>query len=113
MDVAPGPSQSRGMLAASAESGEPFEAMTLEDVLNEERIDDVDLLKIDIEGGEHEVLAATPRSVFRRCRTIAMEYHPNGSKEELLRRVVGCGFAVTSDVAVAPDSGVAHLTRVG
>jgi FkbM family methyltransferase len=35
----------------------------------------VDLLKIDIEGAEHQVLASVPEDGLRRIRRIAMEYH--------------------------------------
>lgn len=111
MDDADGPSQSRGMLNTSAETGVEVHATTLARVLESEHIDAVDLLKIDIEGGEHEAIAATPPDVLRRARRIALEYHPNGSKRELFARLEAAGFRVTHDREDVLNSGVAELRR--
>ena len=62
-----------------AERGRHLEidAEALDDVLDRERIDRVDLLKIDIEGGEAKAIAGlTRRLSSRRIDNISMELHP-------------------------------------
>jgi FkbM family methyltransferase len=114
MDDSNGPSQSRGLCSDGAtEEGVPVEAVTLATLWEREGLDQVDLLKIDIEGGEHEVFETTPPEVLRRAAVIALEYHPNGSKAVLFARLRDAGFTVLRDVPVpdGPDSGVAHFRR--
>lgn len=50
--------------------------MTLEELLAEAGIDDVDFVKLDSEGMEYDVLGNTPREVLRRIGVFACEYHP-------------------------------------
>jgi len=49
---------------------------TLESLMLEHKITHCDLIKLDIEGGEYEVLNNTPSHVFQRIKSIIMEYHP-------------------------------------
>ena len=49
---------------------------TLESFFRDQNITSCDLLKLDIEGGEYEVLESTPEHVFKRIKSIVMEYHP-------------------------------------
>lgn len=114
MDDSSGPSQSRGLYAAEPEAsngsvGVPVEAITLATLWEREQLGQVDLLKLDIEGGEHELLGATPAEVLRRASAIALEYHPNGPREALFACLKGAGFALVSDAQHGPDSGVAHF----
>jgi FkbM family methyltransferase len=111
-DAGDGPSQSRGLLGGDhAGGGVPVEAVTLATLLRREQLDRVDLLKMDIEGSEHEVLAATPPEVLRRVGSIALEYHPVAPKAALFARLLDAGFALVRDVPIAPDTGVAHFDR--
>lgn len=52
--------------------------LTLEQVLDREELRTVDLLKMDIEGFEHEALLGSP-NVFRerRIKALALEVHPS------------------------------------
>lgn len=112
MDDAIAPSQSRGLLDPSVSgSGVPVETVTLATLFDREGLDRVDLLKMDIEGGEHEVLHTTPPAVLRRVTCLALEYHPNGSKTALFQVLLASGFELRHDAPVAPDSGVAHFVR--
>jgi len=54
------------------------EMLTLEQVLDREELRTVDLLKMDIEGFEHEALLGSP-NVFRerRIKALALEVHPS------------------------------------
>jgi FkbM family methyltransferase len=112
MDSSGGPSQSRGLCEeGAATEGVPVEAVTLATLWEREQLDQVDLLKMDIEGGEHEVIPATPPEVLRRAAAIAMEYHPNGSKEALFSRLLDAGFTLAHDAPNGLNSGVAHFRR--
>jgi FkbM family methyltransferase len=112
MDDTSGISQSRGLCGEDTTGGGvPVEAVTLATLWQREGLEEVDLLKMDIEGGEHEVIPATPPEVLRRAATLAMEYHPNGSKDELFSRLKGAGFALVHDAPAGLNSGVAHFRR--
>ena len=55
---------------------EMVETVTLEDLFKEEKIDHVDLLKLDCEGSEGEILGGKPfTKVADKIDTIVMEYH--------------------------------------
>jgi hypothetical protein len=56
--------------------------------------DDVDLLKIDIEGSEFSLVSGDPSSLAR-VRRIVMEVHqPHGDVIELARALEGADFSV-------------------
>jgi hypothetical protein len=73
------PSQFR----AVTESGEQaVRVTTLQTIFDQNNVDEVDLLKIDIEGGEYKSLLTADIPTLRRIRRIALEYHP-GPKQDL------------------------------
>ncbi len=52
-------------------------AMTLAQVLDQQKVDHVDLMKVDIEGFEYEALLGSPEVFQRhRIRALALELHP-------------------------------------
>ncbi len=69
--------------ALGATHGCTVEGVSLATLFERERIETIDMLKMDIEGAEHDVLLSAPKDVLRRIRTLALEYHPNASKEVL------------------------------
>ncbi len=68
---------------------------TLSEVIAEERVERIDLLKVDVEKSELEVLAGLTAADWERVRQVVVEVHDAGGRraaaEELLRRH---GFAV-------------------
>jgi FkbM family methyltransferase len=50
-------------------------AITLEELLAQQDIEIVDLLKVDIEGAELDMFGCAPAEVLRRCRQITCEFH--------------------------------------
>ena len=69
--------------------------MTLEQVIEEHRIERIDFLKMDCQGGEGPVLSSTPRRCLERIDRIALEYHDHISPlkhDELRDILVGAGF---------------------
>lgn len=112
MDDQSAASQSRGVFAANTqETGTAVQATTLESFLNSHQLSHVDLLKMDIEGSEHEVLTNTSLEVLQRIDRFALEYHPNGPKSALFDKLIQAGFSLERDLPVHPDSGVAHFAR--
>lgn len=86
---------------SEAEQGETVECITLQDVAkhlgdNEK----IDLLKIDIEGGEYDLITPNNEAFFDNVRHIAMEYHChahlhlNGRLPRLIKQLESFGFTV-------------------
>lgn len=112
MDISEGPSQSRGVFEeGTTEEGLQVSTMTLADFLTSTGQESIDLLKIDIEGGEHEVFHSSTDETLQKIKKITMEYHPNASKEKLFERVLKAGFQLTFDFKISSDSGVAYFDR--
>jgi FkbM family methyltransferase len=73
-------------------------SVTLADLIEHHRLDIVDLLKMDCEGGEYPILLSTPLEVFERIENIVFEYHDIDGFECKLDaakdRLRSAGFAV-------------------
>lgn len=104
-----GPSQSRGTTAEGA--GVAVPTTTLAHFLDRAGLVLADLLKMDIEGAEHEVFASTTLETLKKFRQIALEYHPNGPSGLLFAKLNQAGFACSHDSKFFDDSGVAHFVR--
>jgi FkbM family methyltransferase len=114
-----GPSQCRGLLppdsAATANGCSWVNVMTFEDLVRDAcehlQTDRLDLVKIDIEGGEHEALLAAPPESFLPIQELGMEYHPNHPKRPLFDHLRSAGLRLIHDKVSGPGCGVAHLRR--
>jgi Methyltransferase FkbM domain len=65
-------------LSAYYPSEQPLSAVSgisLGQLLLDQAIESVDLLKMDIEGGEYAILESTPADVLTHFRNIVFEYH--------------------------------------
>lgn len=85
---------------------------TLAQVFTEHSLTSVDLLKMDIEGGEFETILSSPNETLSRIGRISLEYHPDVegyTTEHLLSYLRQAGFAVQSDVRNREGYGVALL----
>jgi FkbM family methyltransferase len=78
------------------QEGEPSEIMgiSLDSVLERSSKGQIDLLKIDIEGGERELFASGCESWLPRVRTIVIETHGAECREIFLQAVNSHGFQV-------------------
>ncbi len=74
-------------------------------------IDEIDLVKMDIEGAEHDVFPDMSTEEFRGIRAWQMEYHNVKSKVPLFAALERSGLRCQRDTVYAEDQGVAHFTR--
>ena len=81
-----------GSLVKAAEYTE-VKTMSLENLMTEYGLAEIDLLKMDCEGCEYLVLEKTPVHVLNRVREIILEFHQGGTK--LAHFLVSSGFSVT------------------
>jgi FkbM family methyltransferase len=108
----PGPSQSRN-LQTTSDKGTRIECVSLATFFEREALDRIDMLKMDIEGEEHELLLGAPPELLRRITTLALEYHPNGSRSRLFAALGAGGFDLVHDHPAGENSGVAMFRQRG
>jgi FkbM family methyltransferase len=87
---------------AEGTQGVAIRKITMEEMLDEARIENADFMKMNIHGSEYEVLLSTPAQVLRRCARIAVQYHEMPAASGLTKHSIfehlGCaGFALTLD----------------
>jgi FkbM family methyltransferase len=113
MPDVPLPSQRRRVVALATERpGTRVNGRTLGELFRECSLGRVDLLKMDIEGGEYEALLSTPPDVLRSIRRIALEYHGHSApytKQQIFDHLYKAGFKVTSDIHNSRGYGVAEV----
>jgi len=67
---------------------ETIQTINLEKIFAENNIPQCDLLKIDVEGCEYEILFSTPLDIFKKIKSIIMEYHPDLMKKNTTQDLV-------------------------
>lgn len=106
------PSQRRSLAAVGKPiSGIQVLGVPLSDLLREQALHRIDLLKMDIEGSEYEVLLSTEPDALRSIRRIALEYHGDcapHNKLQIFDHLRKAGFRVTWDVQDNSGYGVAE-----
>jgi FkbM family methyltransferase len=85
----------------------PVSCSTLSSIMAEQKLEKVDLAKIDIEGSEFESLLATPPEFLKRIKRITLELHNNATAkgyrtEDLLSHLKNSNFEVTQ-MATDPE----------
>jgi FkbM family methyltransferase len=73
-----------GLFYANYETFQEVDCESLDDIFLEEKLDVVELLKSDCEGGEYEFFPAASEDTLSRIKKIAMETHFS-RKEELIK----------------------------
>ncbi|WP_394729439.1 FkbM family methyltransferase [Altererythrobacter sp. GH1-8] len=56
-------------------------ARSLSSLVAQFGVDEIDLLKLDIEGAEYEVLMQEPGEVLSCCKQISVEFHPHDARD--------------------------------
>jgi FkbM family methyltransferase len=109
------PSQRRSLMPPeNGASGTQVSGRTLEQILDENNLPHVDLLKMDIEGSEYEVLLSAPQKTLAQIGRIALEYHGDSaphSKQQIFQYLGQTGFRVIWDVCDELGYGVAEMIR--
>lgn len=59
-----------------------------EDIFTENNIEFCDLLKVDIEGAEYAALLNTPNFIFKKIKSICLEFHPDLENKHSLNDLV-------------------------
>jgi FkbM family methyltransferase len=76
-------------------------SVTLSELFDAHRLDSVDLLKIDCEGGEYDILEAVPDQLFDRIRAVVFEYHSiegfEPKLDRILSRLTALGYRLWKD----------------
>ena len=82
---------------------------TLPSIIDDNKLDRVDFLKMDIEGAEYEILYRTPASYFERIHEIRMEYHNLDAERQnvdsLKQFLIDQGYRITRQQANTPTNG--------
>ncbi len=76
---------------------EGFDCISIEDILKDEKIEIIDILKIDIEGGEKEVFKAFEKdnSILQKIKFIAIEIHDEvADRTKINTQLLNAGFKI-------------------
>ena len=77
----------------------PVASTTLSGLIDTHKLDSIDLLKLDCEGGEYAILLGTPPEVLQKAQHIVFEWHRIEGSPELLKAVqaklVAAGYTLT------------------
>ena len=87
---------------------------TLPCLMDDQRLNQIDLLKLDCEGSEGMILTTTPRPYLQRIRRLVMEFHDNVSQPDhagLQRLLEDAGFSTTLKWDGASPFGYLYATR--
>ena len=88
------------------------ENITLQEIFEQNKIDVIDLLKMNCEGAEYEILMKTPLSYLYKIREIRMEYHNfelDGNVYDLnplIDYLQQNNFAITNNLPYAAEHGI-------
>lgn len=89
---------------------QPVPCTTLAEIINVNKLARVDLLKMDVEGGEYDILYQTPLSYLARIQEIRMEYHNLDQEEQNVRGLkhflTSQGYTITHEQATSPTNGL-------
>jgi FkbM family methyltransferase len=95
------------------QSKEIVRTISLGEILQENRIDRVNYLKIDAEGAEYLIVLNAPSKVLGKIDKIFIEYHDNldhgHNFKELVRYLIGNGF----QVEIAGSAFSRHILNLG
>jgi FkbM family methyltransferase len=93
----------------TGQGGEPAPVITLDELVD--RFGSIDLLKLDIEGGEWDAIQAASTGALARIGRISMEFHPGYDVEALLDKLRASGFTLKQRANHPEGYGLLHLKR--
>jgi FkbM family methyltransferase len=63
------------------------QGISLDEIVRDYSLSNIDLLKLDCEGGEYDILLSTPREVLTKVQNVVLEFHEISGWQELLTAV--------------------------
>jgi FkbM family methyltransferase len=85
--------------------GVTVDAVTLAQILRENDIQQVDLLKLDCEGSEYGIVFETSPDIWSRIKAVRLEYH-RGNSDALVRAFCSLGFRVVRHRPRTSNTGI-------
>jgi FkbM family methyltransferase len=86
---------------------ETVQATTLTDIITENNIEQIDYLKVDVEGAEYDILSNCPPETLATVKHIVMEYHEfegdQRSHQDLVNLLKSHGFHVEVEDGIFPQ----------
>ena len=85
------------LIETKANDPEGFDCISIQDIFNEENISFIDILKIDIEGGEKEVFKAfeSHPDLLKKIQFIAIEIHDEvADRKKINQQLMDAGFEI-------------------
>ena len=96
--------------------GQAVPCTTLVNIMDANRLERIDLLKMDCEGAEYEILYPTPETYFGRISEIRMEYHDLDADQRNVRQLQTflekMGYEITSRQSMSPINGTIWAKRL-
>ncbi|MGD8405058.1 MAG: FkbM family methyltransferase [Anaerolineales bacterium] len=86
---------------------ETVQTITFSDIISNHAINQIDFLKVDVEGAEFDILFANPGETLSKTRKIVMEFHEfrgdKRSHHDLVNLLNSQGFKVVVEKAIFPQ----------
>ncbi len=93
-----------------------IDCISLNDVLTDNHLDHIDLLKLNCEGAEYEILYSTQRETFNQIREIRLEYHNEDSNRNngraLRQYLESVGYHTVKHHANSEEDGFLWMERM-
>jgi FkbM family methyltransferase len=104
------PSDNGALGSLMQETDSPMEtvqATTLTDIITENKIEQIDYLKVDVEGAEYDILSNCPPETLAKVKHIVLEYHEfegdQRSHHDLVDLLKSHGFHVEVEDGIFPQ----------
>lgn len=104
------PSDNGALGSLMQESDSPMEtvqATTVTDIINDNKIKQIDYLKMDVEGAEYDILLNCPSETLSKIQRIVMEYHEfegdQRNHRDLVKLLQSNGFHVEVEDGIFPQ----------
>lgn len=68
--------------------------ITLGDIIVKYKLDSIDFLKMDIEGGEYDVIESMDDMISKKIHQISIETHNIEKNPHLIRKLIKLGYVV-------------------
>ncbi len=99
----------------TARKTDDIDCITLADIIQENRLPKIDLLKMNCEGAEYEILYATGRDCFEKISDIRLEYHNIDTNQKnvnyLESFLAGMGYRTSKILMISKEDGFLWMRR--